>query len=142
MKHKIFLVLVMFLILGKLKAQQDSTQTFSFSLAEAQTYALENSYDIKNKQLDIEIVKKQIWQTTAIGLPQLAVSGSFRYQFDVPKMTMGSLGLDTIEPVTPVFNDPTNPMLGINYLNYNFKYYESSLELGTKTNTTSSYSSD
>jgi len=134
MKHKIYLVLVMFLIFGKLNAQQDSSQTFSFSLAEAQTYALENSYDIKNKQIDIEISQKQIWQTTAIGLPQVKLKGSWQYTFKVPEMVMGGFGPDTSNFVVPVFNDPTNPMSGLNYLEYNFMGYSDTLELGLKSN--------
>src|SRR3989339_1271868 len=68
------------------------------TLQEAVDFALKNSADIKNAQIDIEIAKKKIWETTAIGLPQ--VSAKFAYQniFKVPEMTMYS--------ATPVFPIP------------------------------------
>ncbi len=49
-----------------------------FSLQEAVTFALENNLSIKNAELDIEEARKEVWSTTAIGLPQ--VNGSYDYQ--------------------------------------------------------------
>jgi outer membrane protein TolC len=48
------------------------------SLDQACKYAQENSPTLKNAQVDVEIAKKKIWETTAIGLPQ--ISGSVEYQ--------------------------------------------------------------
>ena len=43
----------------------------SFSLQEAIDFALENNRQAKNATLDIEAAKKQKWETTATGLPQI-----------------------------------------------------------------------
>jgi outer membrane protein TolC len=45
-----------------------------FSLQEAITFALENNRTAKNAALDIEAAKKQKWETTATGLPQISAS--------------------------------------------------------------------
>ncbi|MEM5566601.1 TolC family protein [Psychroserpens sp. AS72] len=46
-------------------------QPTSFSLQEAINYALENNRQAKNAGRDIDAAKKQKWETTATGLPQI-----------------------------------------------------------------------
>lgn len=60
-----------------LKAQSDSS--YSFTLLEAQNYAIENYFASKNAELDIEAAQKKIWETTAIGLPQVSVSSDYQH---------------------------------------------------------------
>ncbi|HEY4785939.1 MAG TPA: TolC family protein [Bacteroidales bacterium] len=55
------------------------TDTLKLSVAQAQQYALENNRSILNANLDIEMAKKKVWETTAIGLPQVSAKGSFQY---------------------------------------------------------------
>lgn len=50
----------------------------SFSLKEVRQYAVEHNARTRNARTDIEIARKKIWETTALGLPQ--VSGSVSYQ--------------------------------------------------------------
>lgn len=42
-----------------------------FSLQEAINFAIENNKNIKNADLDILAAQKQVWETTALGLPQI-----------------------------------------------------------------------
>ena len=60
----------------------------SFSLKEAQNYALENSQAVQNARLDILIAKKKVWETTAIGLPQADMSLGHNYNIDLPTTLM------------------------------------------------------
>lgn len=60
---------------------QDST---SFSLSEAEDYGVVNNEKVKNALLDIEIARKKVWETTAIGLPQVNVEGKFQQLLDIP----------------------------------------------------------
>jgi outer membrane protein TolC len=55
-----------------------------FSLKEAQQYALDNNYQIKNAKTDIEIAKQKVKENTAIGLPQINASASYSYFMDIP----------------------------------------------------------
>src|ERR1039457_5251382 len=43
----------------------------SFSLKEAQDYAYQNNYTLRNSDYDVQIAKKFVNQNTAIGLPQI-----------------------------------------------------------------------
>lgn len=56
-------------------SQESST---TFTLLEAIDFALENNRIAKNATLDIEAAKKQKWETTATGLPQ--IDGNVDYQ--------------------------------------------------------------
>ncbi|RLD81341.1 MAG: hypothetical protein DRJ10_06305 [Bacteroidetes bacterium] len=78
MKIKITYTLLLFLIVFGLKAQNDTLQeTHHLSLNDAREYAVINNYQSQNAEIDIEIARKQIWETTAIGLPQ--VNGAIDY---------------------------------------------------------------
>lgn len=55
------------------------SQTKSFSLKEAQDYAQQNSYAVKDKNLAFEKAKKQILETAAIGLPQVSFNADYTY---------------------------------------------------------------
>lgn len=64
------------------QTQKDSVQ--SYSLKQAQDYALQNSPLVKNANLDLESAKKKIWETTAIGLPQVNSKLAYSYQLTIP----------------------------------------------------------
>ena len=68
--------------------QADSVQT-QLSLKSAMEYAVKNNLSVKNSQLDLQIAKKKIWETTAIGLPQVNGSVNYQHQFSVPEMSFG-----------------------------------------------------
>lgn len=71
MKRLKFLLIII-IIGGTLFLKQTFAQeNLKFTLDEARNYALINNYDIKNASIDIEIAQKKIWETTAIGLPQI-----------------------------------------------------------------------
>lgn len=56
----------------------------SFSLAEAEEYGVNNNAKVLNAMLDYEAAQKKIWETTAIGLPQVNASGNFQNLIDIP----------------------------------------------------------
>lgn len=63
------------LLVFPLNAQQDSIM--SFSVEEAQNHAQEHNTQMKNARLDVQISDKELWETTARGLPQISASGSY-----------------------------------------------------------------
>lgn len=73
MKLNGILLLIAFTCSGYLSAQTP----LAFSLKQAQNYAFENNYDMKNSAYDVQIAKKQVKENTAIGLPQ--VNGGIDY---------------------------------------------------------------
>lgn len=77
------IILIATLLTSLLTFAQDSTKSL-FSLSEAQEYALINNTEVENARLDILIAKKKIWETTAIGLPQVSASLGHNYNIDLP----------------------------------------------------------
>ncbi|MEI7662921.1 MAG: TolC family protein [Bacteroidota bacterium] len=77
MNYRLFCTILLSCIFSAqlLQAQNPSSATagavMSFSLDQAQTYAYENNYDLKNSSTDVEIAGKMVKQNTAIGLPQI-----------------------------------------------------------------------
>ena len=73
---KQLLIMIIMLLISFISFSQESNS--SFSLEEAIQYAIENNRTAKNAQRDIEAAKKQKWETTATGLPQ--VNATVDYQ--------------------------------------------------------------
>jgi len=63
------LLLISFMLSLQITAQEE---TLNLSLQEAIDYAIKNNTSAKNATLDIDAAKKQKWETTAIGLPQIS----------------------------------------------------------------------
>ena len=81
-----------FLILAvqvNVNAQTQKAATFSLSLKQAQEHAIKYNVDSKNTTLDMEIAKKQIWEITAAGLPQINAQANYQHLFKVPEMSLG-----------------------------------------------------
>jgi outer membrane protein TolC len=90
-KTKIGLLMMtigVFLMSG-LSAQNASR---SLSLQEARQYAFENNQTIKNAKIDVSIAKKKVFETTAIGLPQVTASANYQHLFNVPSFSFPTTG--------------------------------------------------
>jgi outer membrane protein TolC len=70
----------------------------TFSLFEAQLYAIENAEKYKREQLEVEIAKKQIVETRAMGLPQVNAEMNFQRFLELP-----------VQVIDASFFDPTAP---------------------------------
>jgi outer membrane protein TolC len=69
------------LLVGNMSFAQDKT---NFSLLEAEEYGVNNNEKVKNSMLDTEIARKKVWETLAIGLPQISAEGQFQQLLDIP----------------------------------------------------------
>jgi outer membrane protein len=70
-------------------AQDIQAVTTSLTLKQAQEYAIRNNANSRNSALDMEIAKKKIWETTAIGLPQISAQANYQHLFTVPELSLG-----------------------------------------------------
>lgn len=52
-------------------SKASAQDTLTLSLEGAVKYALQNNTDIRNALLDLQSANRKIWETTAIGLPQV-----------------------------------------------------------------------
>ena len=66
----------------------DTAAIQSLSLEQALELALANNAEMVNSQIDVTIAQKKIWETTAIGLPQ--VKGELSYTFTPEPYDMSS----------------------------------------------------
>lgn len=109
------------------RAQVDGSVK-SFSLKEAQDYAVQNNDSLKLASKDVEISKKQVKETTALGLPQVSGKVDFQYFFDIPTQLLpdfvspavyGILLQEGVEIMTDPNNIPDGGMtpaqFGTNY---------------------------
>tara|TARA_Y100000766_G_scaffold104753_1_gene89657 strand:- start:5575 stop:6903 length:1329 start_codon:yes stop_codon:yes gene_type:complete len=55
----------------------------SFSLKQAQDYAIENYFESVNASLEVKKSKARIWENIAMGLPHVNASGNYRYAADL-----------------------------------------------------------
>jgi outer membrane protein len=84
----------------------------SFSLSKAIEFALENNHDVINAKTDIEIARKKINETTAIGLPQINGKITNTNYINIPTTLMP----DFISPAVHAVNEddfgltPINPL--------------------------------
>ena len=84
--------------------------TLRLSVAQAQQFALENNKSILNANLDIEMAKKKIWETTAIGLPQISAKLGFTYTPTLSALVSEFSGFESL----PLLLWEVNQSIGVN----------------------------
>ena len=115
---KIVMVGFGLLTMFKLKAQEGVT----LSLQEAQNYAIKNNYQAQKAALDVEIAKKKVFETTAIGLPQVNAEGSIQRFLDIP---VNLAPANSFNPLAP-----EDELIALQFgLNYNNSYGISASQL-------------
>lgn len=82
MKQIIVITLLLFASFGN---AQNEKKSYSFTLDEAITHALENNYTAINASRDIDAAKKKKWETTTIGLPQVNANVNYQNNFVLQK---------------------------------------------------------
>ena len=80
----LFTLLLLMVVHVKSLAQEQDTSKLVLNLDQAKAYAVEHSYFTRQALMDVEIAKRRVKETTAIGLPQVNASGSFNNFIDIP----------------------------------------------------------
>ena len=93
MKRLIYLTTLTTIFLLGIRVSGQPVTQLSLSLKQAQDYALQNNTGMKNAQLDIQMAQKKIWETKAMGLPQVSASGSYTHIFKIPELSFGGMSL-------------------------------------------------
>ncbi len=91
MKNNFYLVIFLLLI-KTVNGQQ------SFTLKQAQDYAVKNNQKAKNADLDLLISEKKVKETFASGLPQVSAKGEFQNFIDIPTSVLPA---NTFNPAAP-----------------------------------------
>jgi len=109
MKARNIIILTVLLLLANFSFAQEVK---SFSLKDAQDYALQNSAEVKNAKLDNDIARKKIWEITSMGLPQINATGNYQHQFVVPTLNFGGQTSLVLDPSLPSGSPLTSDMVG------------------------------
>lgn len=126
MNKTIFLFLISFAFVGLPALAQENNQ---FTLLQAVEYAKKNNPTLKNAKVDIEIARKKVLETTAMGIPQISGALDYTGQPRIPVT------------VVPNFINPNDPPLefrmGISHqlsakLNVNWLLLDGTYFLGLK----------
>lgn len=78
------LIAVLFLVVGHSATGFAQAETFEFTLQEAQSYAIKNSYMSLNADKDVQIADRKVLETIGTGLPQINASGSYQNYLQTP----------------------------------------------------------
>ncbi|MDC7994756.1 TolC family protein [Altibacter sp. HG106] len=119
------LYIVLFITFG-LAATAQQEKSYSFSLEEAITFALDSNYTALNSRRDIAKALKQKWETTATGLPQISANIAYQNNLKQPvtlipaEITGGPPG--TFVPVTFGTKQNANAVATLNQLIFDGSY--------------------
>jgi outer membrane protein len=111
MKH-ITMTITLFFLLGHMISAQE---TLSFSLTEAQEYAIEHNKTLKDARLNIDLSERKLKETVAQGLPQVDASVDWMTYFGY-EMEFNFGGSDvsfTAEQLTSAMNNTMNNFQGV-----------------------------
>ena len=73
--------LIVVILLGSYSAV---AQDGSFSIESAESNGVQNNNKVKNALLEKETTRLKVWETTAMGLPQVNMEGNFQHMIDIP----------------------------------------------------------
>lgn len=84
MKYRLIaFVLLIFTLNLFAQDKVENNEILQFSLIQAREYALEHNINVLNSKLDYDIAKGKVWETTAIGLPQVNSSIAYNNYLDI-----------------------------------------------------------
>lgn len=126
---------------------QEKQDTLKMTVLDAQNYAVEYNRSVKAAQIDIDIAKKVVMETTSIGLPQFSITANYQHIFVVPELSFPVQGftqdrLTTTPATVDGFIQSGDPMGGGMVFPFGpgginqYLYQGPGIPLGTKDNTT------
>lgn len=99
-----FLILIC-AVLGLSGTHAQETQTYSFNLEEAISFALDSNYTAINARRDIARAIKQKWETTATGLPQIDANVQYQRFIKQPVSLLPAAAFDNTSSVVNTVED-------------------------------------
>lgn len=84
MIKKIVVSILFLSIYGKVKSQE----LLQITLEQAKEIALENNVDVKYSEMEVDKANKKVWETIAIGLPQITGNLSYNNAIQQPSMLL------------------------------------------------------
>ncbi|MBU0489181.1 MAG: TolC family protein [Bacteroidetes bacterium] len=76
------------MLIPLLGTTQENSGVKKLTMKEAMSFAVSNNATIKNARLDVDAAKKKIFETTAIGLPQVSGNVDYSMYLNIPTQLM------------------------------------------------------
>lgn len=96
--NKLLTLLSLSLVSSFLSFGQAEEKKTSFTLKEAQDFAIENSYFTRSAMMDVEMAERKVKEITGLGLPQISGSASYNYFIDIPVQLAPANSFDPSAP--------------------------------------------
>ncbi len=129
-----YLFTIGILFLANTLSGQNQLDTLKLSVNDAKAFALEYNRTVQASKIDVEVAKKKVLETTAIGLPQFSITANYQHIFIVPELSFPVAGF-TQTPLVPNGTvDALEQFTGPGDLNQ-YVYSGPAIPLGTKDNT-------
>lgn len=90
---------------ASLFAQEDGSKTYSLSLEEAIEFGIENNYQSKIAEKDVEIALKQKWEIISQGLPQISGAVDYQNYLKQPVTLLPAAAFDNTESTIDIVQD-------------------------------------
>jgi len=95
------------------QAQESASDTLYFSLQESMTFAMEHNLNAENARLDVDAADQRVWETAAIGLPQVNGSLNYNYNINLPTTLIPDFVGDPNDKIEVQFGTRHNASTGI-----------------------------
>lgn len=105
---KFFNFFLVFIITASISVEcftQAVTASLRLTVEEARSMAVQNNLNIRSARVDVDYAGKKVWETVAIGLPQVSVAANYQHQFTVPEVSFGSFLDPSLLPDGPLTRD-------------------------------------
>ncbi|MGE5420440.1 MAG: TolC family protein [Chloroflexota bacterium] len=66
------------------------TGPLRLTVEEARNMAVQNNINVRTAKVDVDYANKKVWETVAMGLPQISATANYQHQFTVPQISFGS----------------------------------------------------
>ncbi|HEX9981338.1 MAG TPA: TolC family protein [Flavobacterium sp.] len=83
-------ILIILFLCSLAVRSQEAAKTYSFTLEEAISHALQHNYTVINAGRDIQIAEQKKRETTAMGLPQINAGVDYLYNIQIPRSVISA----------------------------------------------------
>ena len=80
---RMYITMLLVIIVATTWSQEQEDDTLYFSLSMSLEFAMENNLNAENSRLEVDIADQRVWETAALGLPQVDASVNYNYNINL-----------------------------------------------------------
>ncbi len=78
-----YITMLLLIMVITIWSQEQEDDTLYFSLSMSLEFAMENNLNAENSRLEVDIADQRVWETAALGLPQVDASVNYNYNINL-----------------------------------------------------------